>query len=53
LAAGKVPGTLVDDDNVERYVKAGVRFLLTGWTNWVARGTREFQRKVTSAVAVR
>src|SRR4030095_9016971 len=49
LAAGKVPGTLVDDDNVERYVKAGVRFLLTGWTSWVARGAREFQRKVTSA----
>jgi 4-hydroxy-2-oxoheptanedioate aldolase len=53
LAAGKVPGTLVDDDNVERYVKAGVRFLLTGWTSWVARGAREFQRKVTSAAAAR
>jgi 4-hydroxy-2-oxoheptanedioate aldolase len=53
LAAGKVPGTLVDDDNVERYVQAGVRFLLTGWTSWVARGAREFQRRVTSAAAAR
>jgi 4-hydroxy-2-oxoheptanedioate aldolase len=46
VAAGKVAGTLVNDDNVERYVAAGVRFLMVGWTNWVAQGCREFQRKV-------
>jgi 4-hydroxy-2-oxoheptanedioate aldolase len=50
-AAGKIPGTLVDDDNVERYVKAGARFLLTGWTGWVASGAREFQRQVASATS--
>ena len=48
VAAGKVAGTLVNDDNVERYVAAGVRFLMVGWTNWVAQGCREFQRKVTA-----
>jgi 4-hydroxy-2-oxoheptanedioate aldolase len=52
VAAGKVAGTLVNDDNVERYVAAGVRFLMVGWTNWVAQGYREFQRKVTAKAAV-
>jgi 4-hydroxy-2-oxoheptanedioate aldolase len=51
VAAGKVAGTLVNDDNVERYVAAGVRFLMVGWTNWVAQGYREFQRKVTAKAA--
>jgi 4-hydroxy-2-oxoheptanedioate aldolase len=53
VAAGKVAGTLVNDDNVERYVAAGVRFLMVGWTNWVAQGCREFQRKVTAKAANR
>jgi 4-hydroxy-2-oxoheptanedioate aldolase len=48
VAAGKVAGTLVNDDNVERYVAAGVRFLMTAWTNWVAQGARAFQRKVAA-----
>jgi 4-hydroxy-2-oxoheptanedioate aldolase len=48
VAAGKVAGTLVNDDNVERYVAAGVRCLMVSWTNWVAQGYREFQRKVAA-----
>jgi 4-hydroxy-2-oxoheptanedioate aldolase len=53
VAAGKVAGTLVNDDNVERYVSAGVRFLMTAWTNWVVQGYREFQRKVAGKAAAR
>jgi 4-hydroxy-2-oxoheptanedioate aldolase len=53
VAAGKVAGTLVNDDNVERYVAAGVRCLMVPWTNWVVQGYREFQRKVTAKAAAR
>jgi 4-hydroxy-2-oxoheptanedioate aldolase len=47
-AAGRTAGTLVNDDNVEHYLHAGVRFFLTGWTNWVAQGARAYQQKVTA-----
>lgn len=50
-AAGRVAGTLVNDDNVERYLAAGVRFVLTAWTNWVARGAQGFLHKTTAAVS--
>jgi 4-hydroxy-2-oxoheptanedioate aldolase len=53
VAAGRVAGTLVNDDNVERYVAAGVRFLMAGWTNWVVQGAREFQRKVAATAKTR
>jgi 4-hydroxy-2-oxoheptanedioate aldolase len=53
VAAGKTAGTLVNDDNVERYVAAGVRCLMVSWTNWVAQGYREFQRKVVAKAAAR
>jgi 4-hydroxy-2-oxoheptanedioate aldolase len=53
VAAGKVAGTLVNDDNVERYVTAGVRCLMVPWTTWVVQGYREFQRKVTAKAAAR
>jgi 4-hydroxy-2-oxoheptanedioate aldolase len=46
VAAGKIAGTLVADNNVERYLAAGVRFFLTAWTNWVAQGARAFQQKI-------
>lgn len=45
-AAGKAAGTLVSDQNVERYVAAGVRFLMTPWTNWVAQGARAYLQRV-------
>jgi 4-hydroxy-2-oxoheptanedioate aldolase len=47
-AAGRIAGTLVNDDNVEQYLQAGVRFFLTGWTNWIAQGARAYQQKVTA-----
>ena len=40
IAAGRTAGTLVNDDTVERYLAAGVRFVMTGWTNWVVQGAR-------------
>lgn len=48
IAAGRTAGTLVNDDNVERYLDAGVRFLMTGWTNWVAQGARAYLRKIAA-----
>ena len=46
VAAGKTAGTLATDDNVERYRDAGVRFFLTGWTNWVSQGAKAFLQRV-------
>jgi 4-hydroxy-2-oxoheptanedioate aldolase len=50
IAAGKTAGTLVNDDNVEHYIDAGVRFCLTGWTNWVAQGATAYVQKVAARV---
>lgn len=46
IAAGRTAGTLATDDNVERYRDAGVRFFLTGWTNWVTQGAKAFLQRV-------
>ena len=46
VAAGRTAGTLATDDNVARYRDAGVRFFLTGWTNWVAQGAKGFLQKM-------
>jgi 4-hydroxy-2-oxoheptanedioate aldolase len=53
VATGRTAGTLVHDDNVERYLAAGVRFLLTSWTEWVARGARGFLHKVATRATAR
>ena len=50
IAAGRTAGTLATDDNVERYRDAGVRFFLTGWTNWVSQGAKAFLQRVRWAV---
>ncbi len=49
VAAGRTPGTLVNDSNVEKYIAAGARFFLTPWTNWVAQGAKAYQEKVAAA----
>jgi 2-keto-3-deoxy-L-rhamnonate aldolase RhmA len=49
VSAGRVPGTLVNDGNLERYVQMGVKFLMTSWNGWVARGATEFVQKAASA----
>jgi 4-hydroxy-2-oxoheptanedioate aldolase len=48
IAAGRIAGTLVNDENVERYLAAGVRFCMTGWTNWVTQGARAYLHKVAA-----
>ena len=47
IAAGRTAGTLVNDNMVERYLAAGVRFVVTGWMNWVAQGARAYLQKFT------
>ena len=44
-AAGRVAGTLVNDDNIAAYVSKGVRFTMTSWNAWLVRGASEFLRK--------
>ena len=46
VSAGRVPGTLVNDNNVQTYVQMGAKFLMTSWNGWVARGATEFVQKV-------
>ena len=49
ISAGRTAGTLVNDANVEEYVKKGARFLMTGWPAWVASGAQGFLGKVEAA----
>jgi 4-hydroxy-2-oxoheptanedioate aldolase len=46
VAAGRTAGTLATDDTVARYRDAGVRFFLTGWTNWVSQGAKAFLQRL-------
>ena len=48
-AAGRVPGTLVNDDNISEYIGKGVRFVMTSWNAWVARGAGAFLAKMNEA----
>ena len=45
IAAGRTAGTLVNDDNVASYAEKGVRFVMTSWNAWVARGAGQFLSK--------
>lgn len=49
VAAGRTPGTLVNDSSIESYVQQGVKFLMTSWNGWVARGASEFVKKAGAA----
>ncbi len=51
VAAGRTAGALVSDDNVEHCIGQGARFLLTGWTNWVASGAQAFKTRVENAAS--
>jgi 4-hydroxy-2-oxoheptanedioate aldolase len=43
VRAGRVAGALVSDDNRDRYLDLGARFVMTGWLPWVARGVTAFR----------
>ena len=49
VASGRVAGTLVNDDNIAEYLGKGVRFVMTSWNGWVARGAGAFLSKVHEA----
>lgn len=46
VAAGRTAGALVTDENVDHYRELGARFFLTAWTNWVAKGAKEFRARL-------
>ena len=45
VSAGRVAGTLVNDENVARYLEQGARFTMTSWNAWVAQGAASFLEK--------
>ena len=42
-AAGRIAGTLANNDNVAKYAAAGIRFLFTSVGGWIAAGAAEFK----------
>lgn len=50
-AAGRNPGALASDANVEAYIEKGVKFMMTGWTAWAQAGAEAFQEKVAGATS--
>ena len=48
-AAGRVAGTLANNDNVAKYAAAGIRFLFTSVGGWIAAGAAEFKNLAEEA----
>ena len=48
INAGRTAGTLVNDENVERYLDLGVRFVMNGWPGWVVKGANTYLSKVAA-----
>ena len=49
VSSGRTAGTLVNDQNVASYIEKGVRYVMTSWNAWVARGATEFVQKIQAA----
>ncbi len=47
--AGRVAGTLANNDNVAKYAASGVRFLFTSVGGWIAAGAAEFVNRAEEA----
>ena len=47
--AGCIAGTLALDDSVEKYVKAGVQFLLVGVGGWISTGATAYKQRAENA----
>ena len=45
---GRTPGTLVNDANVDAYIEKGVKFLMTSFNAWIARGSADFLGRVSA-----
>jgi 2-keto-3-deoxy-L-rhamnonate aldolase RhmA len=52
VGEGKNAGTLVNDSNVEDFLKIGVKFLRYTATAYLTNGLRDFQKKVASSKRV-
>ncbi len=48
VASGRTAGTLVNDDNVARYIDQGARFLMTSFNAWLTRSSADFLGKVSA-----
>jgi 4-hydroxy-2-oxoheptanedioate aldolase len=46
IDAGRVAGTLVNDDTVQGYIERGVRCVGMAWQPWLAAGATGFLRKM-------
>ena len=49
VAAGKVAGATVDDENLGRHLDLGVRFLHTAWERWMVSGARAYLERIAAA----
>ncbi len=47
--AGQVAGTMTSTATVEKYVKAGVQFLLVGVGDWISAGAAEYKKRAKRA----
>tara|TARA_A100001037_G_scaffold306703_1_gene354305 strand:+ start:10134 stop:10880 length:747 start_codon:yes stop_codon:yes gene_type:complete len=47
VRSGRTAGTLVNDENVDKYLDLGVKFLATSWNPWAMQGARNFVQKVS------
>lgn len=47
--AGRIAGTLANNDNVAKYAAAGIRFLFTSVGGWIAAGAAEFVSRAEEA----
>ena len=47
--AGRIAGTLANNDNVAKYAAAGIRFLFTSVGGWIAAGAAEFKNLAEEA----
>src|SRR5713101_5916944 len=46
--AGRVAGTLVNSNNVERYTRLGVRVVMTSFFPWIQAGTKELSERAAA-----
>ena len=46
--AGRTPGTLAGDANIAKFKAMGVKFLMTSWNAWVARGAADYLQKAAA-----
>ena len=46
ISYNKTAGTLVTDDNVQKYVELGVKFIMISFDSWVKNGAKAFLNKI-------